>query len=177
MWERRWPDLVQVCIWLRTWRLHCGKERAYLNFNHKHYTHITVNLKIAVQQISAVIFIAYRNFIQKFMSAAVVLNVLHRTTLKSDNCLSPWRWGTGLMQIRCHYCSISPNDGHYAWTLIEFHLLPAFEPGWNNYHLSISIKIHTRMFMTKPPVKNNSNIIWIWIGLLPQPCFKYLINE
>ena len=51
----------------------------------------------------------------------------------------------GLMQIGCHYYFLSPNDGHYARTLIEFHLLPAFEPEWNNYHLSVSIKIHTRI--------------------------------
>lgn len=61
----------------------------------------------------------------------------------------------GLMQIGCHYYFLSPNDHHYAWTLIEFHLLPAFEPEWNNYHLSISIKIHARMFIPRPAFKNN----------------------
>lgn len=35
---------------------------------------------------------------------------------------------TTLMQIGCHYYFLSPNDGHYARPLIEFHLLPAFEP-------------------------------------------------
>lgn len=31
-----------------------------------------------------------------------------------------------LMQRECHYY-FSLNDGHYAQTLIEFHLLPVFE--------------------------------------------------
>lgn len=53
----------------------------------------------------------------------------------------------GLMQIGCHYYFLSPNDHHYARTLIEHHLLPTFEPEWNNYHLSIFIKIHARMFI------------------------------
>lgn len=65
----------------------------------------------------------------------------------------------GLMQIGCHYYFLSPNDHHYAWTLIEFHLLPAFEPEWNNYHLSISIKIHARMFILRPSFKNNEKIL------------------
>lgn len=67
----------------------------------------------------------------------------------------------GLMQIGCHYYFLSPNDHHYARTLIEFHLLPTFEPEWNNYHLSVFIKIHARMFILGASFKNNKNILWI----------------
>ena len=60
----------------------------------------------------------------------------------------------GLMQIGCHYYFLSPNDHHYAGILIEFQLLPSFAAEWNNYHLSVSIKIHARMFILRPSFKN-----------------------
>lgn len=70
------------------------------------------------------------------------------------------RVSAGLMQIGCHYYFLSPNDHHYARTLIEFHLLPTFEPEWNNYHLSIFIKIHARMFKLRPSLKKITQIFF-----------------
>lgn len=75
----------------------------------------------------------------------------------------------GLMQIGCHYYFLSPNDHHYARTLIEHHLLPTFEPEWNNYHLSIFIKIHARMFILWASFKKITKIFFEYRIVQMQP--------